>query len=134
MIWKDFILTLNNSFKLHGRSRRAEFWGFVLVTVVFSGIASFWDQTIFGNEVLENMLKIAFFIPSLAVCTRRLHDVNRSGWWQLIGLTGIGLFVLLYWYITDSDVDTNNYGNSPKYGINNPESTLSDTYPDDQIV
>ena len=100
----------------------------------FSSIASFWDQTSLGNEVLENMLKIAVFISSVAVGTRRLHDVNRSGWWQLIGITGIGHFVLLYWYITDSDVDTNNYGYSSKYGINNPESTLSDTYPDDQIV
>lgn len=134
MIWQNFILALNNAFKFNGRSRRAEFWGFLLMTIIFGSVASFWDHNIFGSEVLENMLKAAFFIPAIAVSTRRLHDVNRSGWWQLIGLTGIGYFVLLYWYIKDSDVDPNKYGDGPKYGINNPENFLSDTYSDDQIV
>lgn len=134
MIWKNFILALNNAFKFNGRSRRSEFWGFVLITIIFGAAASFWDNNIFGNEVLESMLKVAFFIPSVAVSTRRLHDVNRSGWWQLIGLTGIGFLVLLYWYIQDSDVDTNNYGNGPKYGINDPGNILSDNYTNDQIV
>lgn len=134
MIWQNFILTLNKSFQFTGRSRRSEFWGFVLMTIVFGSIASFWDHNVFGNEVLENMLKVAFFLPSLAVSTRRLHDVNRSGWWQLIGLTGIGCFVLLYWYIKDSDLGTNDYGDGPKYGTSDPQNILSDNYADDQIV
>lgn len=134
MIWKNFILALNNALKFNGRSRRSEFWAFVLISALFSKVAGFWDDNIFDAEVLETMLQIAFFLPSLAVSTRRLHDVNRSGWWQLIGLTGIGMFVLLYWYIKDGDVHTNNYGESPKYGINDPSNILSDTYSDDQIV
>lgn len=118
MIWQNFMLALNNSFKFKGRSRRAEFWGFLLMTIVFGAVASFWDKTLFnGNEVLENLLEIAFFIPSIAVSTRRLHDIGRSGWWQLIALTGIGVFVLIYWYAKDGEPDDNEYGNSPKYGI-----------------
>lgn len=131
MIWKNFILALNNSFKFDGRSRRAEFWGFVLVSSLFGTAAGFWDANIFDAEVMEKMLKIAFFLPSLAVSTRRLHDVNRSGWWQLIALTGIGFFVLLYWYAKDSDVNTNDYGDGPKYGIGN---SSTDNYSNDQIV
>lgn len=134
MIWKNFILALNNAFKFNGRSRRAEFWGFVLVSCLFSSAASIWDDKIFGNEFLETMLEIAFFLPSLAVSTRRLHDVNRSGWWQLIAFTGIGVFVLLYWYIKDSDIDRNDYGDGPKYSPEDPGNILDNPYSDDQIV
>ncbi len=130
MIWKNFILALSNAFKFDGRSRRAEFWAFVLISGLFSRVAGFWDHNIFDAEVMETMLKVAFFFPSIAVSTRRLHDVNRSGWWQLIAFTGIGAFVLLYWYIKDSDVQPNDYGDGPKYGINNS----TDKYSDDQIV
>ncbi|TXF91372.1 DUF805 domain-containing protein [Neolewinella aurantiaca] len=134
MIWNNFILALNNAFKLNGRSRRAEFWSFALVSGLFGMVASFWDGVFFEAEVLENMLEIAFFIPSIAVSTRRLHDVNRSGWWQLIAFTGIGLFVLLYWYAKDSDIHSNDYGVGPKYGHNTLDDMVSDTYSDDQIV
>ncbi len=133
MIWQNFMLTLNNSFKFTGRSRRAEFWSFVLVTVIFSAIASFWDNALFnGSEVLENLLEIAFLIPSISVSTRRLHDIGRSGWWQLIALTGIGFFVLIYWYAQDSKPEDNEYGSSPKYGYSDLDQ--HDTFSDTDIV
>jgi uncharacterized membrane protein YhaH (DUF805 family) len=34
-------------------------------------------------------------IPGFAVGTRRLHDIGRSGWWQLFGVTGSGILILL---------------------------------------
>ena len=35
-------------------------------------------------------------LPSAAVTVRRLHDIDRAGWWIWIGLvTGIGGLVLL---------------------------------------
>ncbi len=130
MIWKNFILALNNAFNFNGRSRRSEFWAFVLVSSLFSAAAGFWDQRVFGTEVLETMLQVAFFLPSIAISTRRLHDVNRSGWWQLIAFTGIGALVLLYWYIKDSDIAPNDYGDGPKYG----NDISSEKYSNDQIV
>lgn len=128
------MLALNNSFKFKGRSRRAEFWSFILMTIVFGAVASFWDKTLFnGSEVLENLLEIAFFIPSIAVSSRRLHDIGRSGWWQLIALTGIGVFVLIYWYAKDGTPDDNEYGNSPKYGISGMDQE-DGVYSDKDIV
>ena len=44
------------------------------------------------------------FLPGIAVSVRRLHDVNKSGWWLLISLTGIGNFLLLYWFLLPSDL------------------------------
>jgi len=55
-------------------------------------------------------------IPGIAVGVRRLHDVGRSGWWMLIALTGIGAFVLLYWFVKDSEPGNNEYGPNPKTG------------------
>ena len=55
-----------------------------------------------------------FLIPNLAVAVRRLHDTGRSGWWLLIGLIPIiGFFVLLYFFVLDSEND-NQYGPYPK--------------------
>ncbi|WP_020570971.1 DUF805 domain-containing protein [Neolewinella persica] len=133
MIWKNFILALNNYLKFEGRSRRAEFWSFVLVTMLFGAAASFWDNLIFNErEFFEGLVNLAFLVPSIAVSTRRLHDIGRSGWWQLLWLTGIGGLVLIYWYAQDSDSNRNEYGSSPKYDfVDNDNDTL---YNDNEIV
>lgn len=133
MIWKNFILALNNYLKFDGRSRRAEFWSFVLVTMLFGAAASFWDNIMFnGSEVFENLVNLAFLVPAIAVSTRRLHDIGRSGWWQLIGLTGIGFLVLIYWYVQDSDSNPNEYGTSPKFDF--ADSDNDGLYNDNEIV
>ena len=55
-----------------------------------------------------------FLVPNLAVAVRRLHDTGRTGWWLLIGLVPfIGFFVLLYFFVLDSEND-NPYGPYPK--------------------
>ena len=134
MIWKNFLLALSKYTSFTGRSRREEFWGFFLMTLLFGAAASAWDNILFDNEVFARMLDLFFFIPSLAVSTRRLHDVGRSGWWQLIALTGIGFLVLLYWYAKDSDFDRNEYGDSPKYGMTNIDIEDGKVMDDEQIV
>jgi uncharacterized membrane protein YhaH (DUF805 family) len=46
---------------------------------------------------------LATSLPSLAVTARRLHDTNRSGWWQLLYFVPlIGVIVLLVFLIQDS--------------------------------
>ena len=52
-------------------------------------------------------MTLILVIPTINVATRRLHDVNRSGWWQLLYITIIGGFVVLYWTIKKG-VDENN--------------------------
>ena len=116
-IWDNFLLALTKFSQFDGRSRRAEFWGFFLIAMLISIVASKWDGVLFNNsDFFEGMVKLIFFIPFLAVGARRLHDTGRSGWWQLIGLTGIGWLVLLYWWSKDSDEFPNKWGISPKYG------------------
>lgn len=61
------------------------------------------------------VLALGTFIPSLAAGVRRLHDLNKSGWYYFIVLIPfIGAIILLVWFFTDGDRHANNYGDDPK--------------------
>lgn len=79
-----------------GRAVRSEFWWFSLFQIVVMVIASFL------GEAVSSIVSIALLLPAFAVGARRLHDVGRSGWWQLLTLTGIGVLVLIYWWVQPS--------------------------------
>ena len=76
-----------------GRALRPEFWWFFLFQILISIGASMISET------LSALFSLALLLPALAVGARRLHDIGRSGWWQLIALTGIGLLLLIYWWV-----------------------------------
>ena len=53
-------------------------------------------------------------LPSLAVGARRLHDIDRSGWWLLIGFIPlIGLIVLIVFFATRGQAGANRFGADP---------------------
>ena len=105
---------LNKYATFSGRARRSEYWWWYLfVTLVFvvAGILdraiglTYSDLTI-GGGWIATIAGIVFLIPNLAVAVRRLHDTGRTGWWLLIGLVPvIGFFVLLYFFVLDSEND-----------------------------
>lgn len=121
----------NKYAKFDGRARRAEYWYFTLFSVLaylipyfifFLGI-SMESQVISGlGMLLLVLVALGLLIPSLAVCVRRLHDLNKSGWNYFIGLIPfVGGIILLVWFCTEGNRFTNNYGPDPK-----GESELSD--------
>ena len=57
----------------------------------------------FLGDVVSGIVSIALLLLALAVGARRLHDIGRSGWWQLLTLTGIGVLVLIYWWVQPSE-------------------------------
>ncbi len=93
-----------------GRARRKEFWFFWLFCILVSIIASVCDLLISSGEWLENLSSLALLIPSLAVGARRLHDTGRSGWWQLLIFTVIGIIPLIIWWATDTKAQNNQWG------------------------
>jgi uncharacterized membrane protein YhaH (DUF805 family) len=103
-----------------GRARRSEYWYFALFGFFVSIVTSVVDAVL-GTDydgtsggLINTVVGLALFLPSLAVGVRRLHDTGRSGWWILIGLIPIlGWILLLVWFCTDSTAD-NQYGPSPK--------------------
>lgn len=85
-----------------GRSQRKEYWYFYLFTLIVSVLTYCIDVSIFRKDPEGILFINAFFsmitlLPSIAAGCRRLHDVNKSGWWQLISFTIIGIIPLIIW-------------------------------------
>lgn len=104
-----------------GRARRSEYWFFALFGFLVGIVTSVIDMVL-GTDydgstsggLVNTVVSLALFLPSLAVGVRRLHDTDRSGWWILIGIIPIiGWILLLVWFCTDSK-PSNQYGPSPK--------------------
>lgn len=85
-----------------GRASRSEFWWFLLVGTLSLIILMQLSITLYF------IVSLLLFLPSLAVGTRRLHDTNRSGWWQLLNLIPIiGIIILIYFWIQEAKEPNN---------------------------
>lgn len=106
---------LKNYARFSGRASRAEFWWFFLFMMVlyavmwialfsFGGLATHAEVVSPGRRslgafgafgalgvfaVFVMIFWLAILIPVIAVQVRRLHDIDRSGWW-------LGAFWILY--------------------------------------
>jgi uncharacterized membrane protein YhaH (DUF805 family) len=124
---KWFLDVLKNKYAtFDGRARRSEYWYFVLFYVLILVGLTFVDGLIgtlneeAGIGVLGVLFALGTMVPGLAVTVRRLHDINRSGWWVLIGIIPlIGDLVLIVFAVQDSQPGANKYGPNPK-GVNGP--------------
>jgi len=88
-----------------GRASRSEFWWFQLFFLMtYYPFGTFIDFLLGTSEesIFSWILYLGLFLPSCAVCVRRLHDIGKSGWWNWICLTVIGYFLLIYWWVQPS--------------------------------
>ena len=107
---------LNKYAAFSGRASRSEYWYFFLFLVLLAIVSSIIDAAIFpGNELMPtfSIFSLLTIIPSISAAARRLHDVDRSGWWQLLYFTIIGSLLVLYWLIKKSDSGNNKHGTNP---------------------
>jgi uncharacterized membrane protein YhaH (DUF805 family) len=104
-----------------GRASRSEFWWWTLVAVSASVLlevirfaavgatpgawwADYSSTKVGGTSLPGTLWGMATLLPSLALGARRLHDTNRSGWWQLVTFVPIAGWVLLFvWCARRSD-------------------------------
>ena len=105
-----------------GRARRSEYWWFVLfnlivsiiLTVVLGSGRGMGEGGMMGGGLLANIWSLAMLLPSLAVGARRLHDIDRTGWWQLIWfIPVIGWIVLIVFFASRGTAGTNRFGADP---------------------
>ncbi len=102
-----FIAVLKKYAVFTGRARRSEFWYFVLFNFIISWVLSF----VFGLlrlPIISTLYSLAVFLPSIGVGIRRMHDINKSGWFILIPIYNIILWAQA------GDQGENQYGPDPK--------------------
>ena len=103
---------LHRYFDFRTRSSRSEYWWWSVFSMLVGVVTSIVDLMI-GVSIFNGLTSLVLFIPGIAVAVRRLHDINRSGWWFLIAFTVIGIVLLIYWYIQPGTRGANNYGVDP---------------------
>lgn len=88
-----------------GRAARPEFWWFALAQFLASLAVSM------VSDMLSGLLSLGLLLPALAVGARRLHDLGKSGWLQLLWLIPIvGWIILIYWACQPGEAGANKYG------------------------
>ncbi len=127
---KEYVQAFKQYAEFSGRSGRRDYWMFILIhtiitivvtLVAFIGImigillvsGALWIAGVsyYGSLILLFVYYAATLIPSLAIATRRLHDIGYSGWYLLLLLIPIvGAIILLIFMIRGSQPGHNQYG------------------------
>jgi len=119
MYW--YLKVLKNYVGFSGRARRKEYWMFTLFSLIASILLGIGDVVLgtfneaSGWGLLGALYLLAVFLPSVAVSVRRLHDIDKSGWWLLLILVPlVGALVLLVFAIMEGTRGDNRFGPDPK--------------------
>ena len=116
-------VVFENFSNFNGRARRLEYWSFVLFNIIFVVFGIFLEiviEIIFELPLdgLSLLYLFAVLLPGLAVGVRRLHDINKSGWYILLPLIPlIGSIWLLVLFSIEGTPGVNSYGENPKQNI-----------------
>lgn len=73
-----------NYFNFKSRASRYEYWGFVITNFLISLVISIFDAVLGTESILSTIYSLVLLFPSLAICVRRFHDINKSGLYLLI--------------------------------------------------
>jgi uncharacterized membrane protein YhaH (DUF805 family) len=92
-----------------GRAARSEFWFFELFLLGVNVVLLLID-----SSVLSLIVGLGTLLPALAVGARRLHDTDKTGWWQLLFVFPfVGLVILIIFWAQIGSAGTNRYGDDP---------------------
>jgi uncharacterized membrane protein YhaH (DUF805 family) len=104
---KYYMSVLSKYAVFNGRARRSEYWYFTLFSIIASVVLMTLDAVL-GTLYLDTIYSLIVLVPSIAVGVRRMHDVNKSGWFILIPVYNLILAC------TAGDEGDNQYGPDPK--------------------
>lgn len=102
----------NKYVTFEGRAARSEFWYWMLFAFIANVVAGIVDSVL-GLGLVGLLVSLALLLPGLAVSARRLHDIDRTAWWLLIALTGIGIILLIVWDCIKGTTGPNRFGPDP---------------------
>jgi uncharacterized membrane protein YhaH (DUF805 family) len=106
MTFLESIKTCFNKYAtFQGTASRSEYWWFFLFLFLASCVCGVL------SDKLQIVFNLATLIPSLAVAARRLHDTDRSGWWQLLWIVPVvGWIIVIVFLVQESR--PNRYGDA----------------------
>ena len=127
---QNYIKMIRNYATFTGRASRSEYWlavamnclivvalnlvrGVIIAIIGFTGSRTGIAVINMLLSAIQSLYSLFIIVPMYALQVRRLHDVNRSGWWLLFSGTGFGSILLLIWYCTVGTEDTNLFGSDP---------------------
>ena len=113
------VLFFINYFEFSGRSSAGAYWYFALWSFLLVILFAVMDLTFdLVDKYLNfsNLFSLVTLLPGISLSVRRLHDINRSGWWLLLSITLIGLIPLIYWASQRGDRAENDYGPDQEAG------------------
>jgi uncharacterized membrane protein YhaH (DUF805 family) len=100
----------SNYVNFSDRACRSEYWFWTLF-LFLADIATVIIDAAIGVPVVSTLFNLAVLLPGIAIGVRRLHDLDRSGWWLLIFLIPlIGPIILLIWFCTKGTEGPNRFG------------------------
>ena len=118
-----YIKVLKQYVDFRGRARRQEYWMFVLFNAIIAFVLGLidgllgWEIPYANMGILGLIYSLGVFLPSLAVCVRRLHDIGKSGWYILLSLIPlVGAIILIVWFCKEGEGTSNDWGENPKAG------------------
>lgn len=112
----NFIQAIQSGFRhyvdFNGRASRSEFWYWMLFSTLVQIVVDILSGS--AQFPLALVATLVLLLPGLAVGARRLHDIDRTGWWQLLWLVPlIGWIVLIVWACTKGTAVGNRFGADP---------------------
>lgn len=90
--FESIIVCLTKYAEFGGRASRSEFWWFALFVILVT------SALMYLSEAWASVFLIAVLLPILAAGSRRLHDIDKSGWLQLYLLVPVGGLVVLGYF------------------------------------
>ena len=113
------VLFFINYFEFSGRSSAGAYWYFALwsfLLVILFAVTDLTFDLVDKYLNFSNLFSLVTLLPGISLSVRRLHDINRSGWWLLLSITLIGLIPLSYWAWQRGDRVENDYGSDKEAG------------------
>jgi len=106
-----FTRAYKNYANFSGRDTRQEYWMFYLFYMIAYIVLAVIDGILGTGGLLGGLFALGSLVPSVAIAARRLHDIDKSGWWQLILLIPIiGVIVLIVFLATKGNEGANRFG------------------------
>lgn len=107
----EYLAMWKNYFNFSSRTSVKGFWMAILFNFIIALVLGLLGNVHSIFTILSGIYGLAALIPGIALEVRRLHDINKCGWWYFLALIPcIGTIILIVWFCTGSVEEGNRFG------------------------